>query len=214
VTSEPPQPDSVLDRATEPLARVYAEALLGHLPADEEAEQVAAEIDGLVGLLDEIDGFDALLNAALMSQQQRCELVGRVFHGRVSEPLEGLLGVMAQENRLALLREVRGAFRAALHRRQGKIEVLVTTAVPLDDARRGHVAAVLAEALQAEPVVAYRVDAGLLGGMRIRVGDHLYDASVRAQLRKVQQRLAREIELPAGMRGEAPAPGAGKPPTE
>jgi len=73
----------------------------------------------------------------------------------------------------------------------------VTTAVPLDESARRHVREVLAEALRAEPVLSLRVDRGLLGGMTLRIGDQLFDASVRTELRRLQQRLAEELTAEA-----------------
>lgn len=196
--------ETVLD-AVDPLGAVYAQGLLDHVPRDDEAEQIAGELDALAGLLDEIPEFQLLLTAVLLSRKQRCELVERIFGGRASEPLEGLLLVMAEADRLGLLRAVRQAFRAALARREGKVPVVVTTAVPLDAAQRGRVQEVLRQALGAEPVVCLGVDGDLLGGVVVRIGDRLYDASVRAELGRVQERLARELNLPPWPPARGPA---------
>ena len=195
------QPDvrheTVLKPAGESLAAVYAAALLETLPLDEEARAVAAELGKLAALLDEEAGFEALLAGALLTRRERVEMAGRVFHGRVSQPVEALLGVMAEAGRMELLGGVARTFRAAMHRREGKVEVQVTTAVPLDESARRHVREVLAEALRAEPVLSLRVDRGLLGGMTLRIGDQLFDASVRTELRRLQQRLAEELTAEA-----------------
>jgi len=84
------QVDSVMDPVSESLARVYAEALLGQVPSDPEAEQVAAQLDAIVDLLDEIPGFEELLTAALISSAERTAVVERIFHAlsliHISEP--------------------------------------------------------------------------------------------------------------------------------
>jgi F-type H+-transporting ATPase subunit delta len=196
-----PQVDSVMNSVAEPLATVYAEALLAQVPTDAEAIEVAEELDGVVELLDTIEGFDELLTAALLSHADRCDIIERVFHGRISEPLEAALTVMGQAGRLGLLRTLRRVFRSALYRRQGKLEVTVVTAVLLDESQREHVVSALAETLSAEPVPTFQLDPGLLGGMVVRIGDNVYDASVRSDLTKLQRRLTREIRLEAPDRG-------------
>lgn len=194
-----------MDPTSESLAGVYADALLSQLPSDSEAEEVAAELDAVVELLDTVEGFESLLTAALIPHQERCEMITRIFHDRVSEPVEATLLVMASAGRLGLLRALRRVYGRKLHARQGKVEVTVTTAGPLDESSRRHVAEALGETLQAEPVIEYRVEKDLLGGMVVRVGDHVYDASVRAELRSLQTRLRREIRLdeasPEGLTG-------------
>jgi len=204
----PDRIDSVMYPAGESLARVYAEALLGQTPSDVEAEEVAAELDAIVSLLEQVDGFEELLTAALLSQSERAAVVNRVFHGRVSEPVEALLNVMARGGRLGLLRPLRRVFRSALYDREGKREVTVTTAVPLTPAQRAQVAASLAEMLGAEPVLTTRVDEDVIGGMVVRVGDSIYDASVRAELGNLGGRLKHEIKLEApgtGREQDAPS---------
>ena len=187
--------ESVMAPASVSAATVYVDALLGQLPSDIEAEEVAAELDALVELLDEIDGFESLLTAALISNDDRCELVRRIFHGRCSDVVEALLLVMADAGRLGLLRTLRRVFRSKLNARQGKMEVTVISAAALTDDQRQHVRKMLTESLGAECVLSCRVDADLLGGLVVQVGDHVYDASVRAELRGLQSKLRNEIEL-------------------
>ncbi len=196
------EPESVMDPASESLAGVYADALLAQVPSDGEAEEVADELDAIVELLDAIDGFEDLLTAALIGHDERCELLERIFHGRVSEPVEATLQVMGAAGRLGLLRTLRRVYRSRLHRRQGKREVTVTTAVALDDAQQAQVHASLAETLGAEPVITWRVDDGLLGGMVVRVGDHVYDASLQAELGHLQQRLSQQVRLDVPVEGD------------
>ena len=204
-----PEVDTVMNPVGDRIAGVYAEAVLAQLPSDREAEEVAAELDALAELLDQVEGFEDLMTAALIPNAERARMVQRIFHDRVSEPVEALLVVMAGQGRLGLLRALRRVFRSALYRRQGKREVTVFTAGELNAPQRARVAAALADTLRAEPVVTYRVDADLLGGMVVRVGDHVYDASIRSELENLQGRLRREIRLgPAdrqtGKRGLAP----------
>jgi len=91
-------------------------------------------------------------------------------------------------------------------RDRGKREVTVVTAVPVAEKHQRRIAAALAETLRAEPVVRWDVDEKLLGGMVVRIGDHVYDASVRAELHRLEGRLAREIRLePPEVGAEEPA---------
>lgn len=189
------QVETVMDPTSVSAATIYADALLGQLPGDSEAEEVAGELDAIIDLLDEIDGFEALLTSALISSADCFDLVRRIFHDRVSEIVEALLVVMADAGRLGLLRTLRRVFHSKLHVRQGKLEVTVISAMTLTDHQRQHVGQALAEALNAKCVLTCRVDPDLLGGVIVQVGDHVYDASIRAELRSVQARLRRDIHL-------------------
>ena len=186
---------SVMDPVSESLAGTYAEALLGQVPSDVEAEEAAAELDALVELLDQIEGFEEILTAATLTKAERAAMIERVFHGRVGEPVEAVLNVMAHAGRLGLLRLLRRTFRSALYARQGKREVRVVTAVALAKAERDRTIEMLAGLLGGQPVATFDVDPDLLGGMIVRMADRVYDASVRAELKNLRGRLAREIRL-------------------
>lgn len=186
----PPKVKSVMDPAMQSLANVYAEALLGLL-SDEQAEEVHQELQAIVGLMDQIEGFEELLTASLLAAEQRRGLVSRVFAGRVSQPVEGFLAILARHDRLGLLRLCQRQFRKLLNIREGKIEVALTTAAPLANDQRQQIASAIEQAVAAQPLLETRVDERLLGGVVVRIGDRVYDASIAGQLKKIRQRLTR-----------------------
>ncbi len=180
---------TVLDPASGPLAREYVSALLTILADNPAAEDFAAELEAVLSMLDREATFEDLLVKAPLSQTQRMELVNKVFRGRVGETLMGLLSVLVKHERLGLLRMIAQTFGQLLDHRMGKVPVTVTAAVPLDDSQRQQVEQALREALSATPVLKMNVDEKLLGGMVIRVGDRVYDASIRSQLDRMRQAL-------------------------
>lgn len=193
MTDPAARPDSVMTPQGVALADVYAQAALDLLTDDTQAQQLAGELEQLVGLLDSIEGFEELLLRARLSVRQRAELVDRLFSGRCSATLEGLLGVLARHGRLELLRGLAARYRKMLNRRQGKIEVLVTTARPMSQAQLSRLQQALDEMTGREALIESRVDGRLLGGLTIRVGDRLIDSSVASQLRRLGSRLGRQV---------------------
>jgi F-type H+-transporting ATPase subunit delta len=192
MTATPTQP-SVLAPSTMTLAGTYAAAVLDLLADDAGAEEFYQELLALRGLLDEVDGFEHLLTAALLSAPQREELVVRVFSGRCSETLASLLGVLARNERLGLVRGIVEAFRHQLDRREGRVEVRVTTALPLEPGQRDALQQALDRSIGAVAAIKARTDPSLVGGMVIRVGDRLIDASVSGQLKRLRAQLLRRV---------------------
>ncbi len=187
-----PRIDSVMDLAEAAVADVYAEALLGLIDDNDRAEETAAELARIVGLLDETPGFDGLLAGGGSPEAQPAQLVERVFAGRCSRPIEGLLAVLARKGRGVLLRQVARRFRRRLDEREGKVEVTVATAVALDAANMQALHEVLRELTGAEPLLRTRVDTALMGGVVVTIGDRRYDASVAGEIRRVRHKLAAE----------------------
>lgn len=179
--------------ATDPtamsLAGVYAEALLGLFPDNAAAEDVADELEALADMLSRTPGAAELLSTAVLGREDRQALVQRVFGSRVSPMVGNFLGVLARRDRLGLLRAAAVQFRNLLNRREGKVEVVVTSAAPLDEGQKEAISRQLRELLGQEPLLTCQVDAGLIGGMQLRVGDRVYDASVAAYLRDLKKDL-------------------------
>jgi F-type H+-transporting ATPase subunit delta len=172
------------------LADVYAEAMLQVTEDNERAEGVYQELLAVLGLLDDLSGFEDFLTMARLSRQDRQAAMGRIFAGRVSQPVEGLLGVMGRNGRAGLLRPMVRRFRELLNQREGKVEVSVTTAVPVEEAARRDLVQTLRDVLGAEPLLQTTVDGEILGGMIVRIGDKVYDASVAADLMRLGKAMA------------------------
>ena len=67
----------------------------------------------------------------------------------------------------------------------------MTTAIPLTEAQAAGVAAALRQALGKDPEIVTRVDRGLLGGLKVKVGSRLFDASLRTRLDQMKFALKR-----------------------
>jgi F-type H+-transporting ATPase subunit delta len=189
------------------LANTYAQGLLDNVPDDDRAEEIVGELDEIVRMLDEIEGFESLLTRAMLTRTQRDALVQRVFCGRVSELAEAFMTILGRRNRLSIIRPAAGQFRKLLNIRKGLLEVHVTTAVPLDEQRHAEVTEMISKELDSEVIVIGHVDEEMLGGIVIRVGDRVYNASLSLSIEKLSNRLARRIALaamPATLREDAP----------
>ncbi|MFP4105668.1 MAG: ATP synthase F1 subunit delta [Phycisphaerae bacterium] len=194
MTDVPNKFHTALDPEMMSLAGVYAQAALNNIPGNDAAEELAAELKALIDMLDSVDGFDMLLTRSLMNRRERMRLVERVFAGRVSEQAEALLGVLTRHDRLMLIRGVYHEFRRRLNMRQGKVEINLVTARPLDDAEQEQVRTIVAKSLGAEPILHTTVDPGLLGGLSLRIGDRVYDSSVVRRLEELKKRIAEQLK--------------------
>ena len=128
--------ETVMDPQTIGLADVYAQGLAETLGSRAEAQAVGEELTALAELIDQIDGAVDLLVAVTVGSDDRQALVERVFGGRVSKPVLRLLGVLGRNNRLFLLADVARQFARLLKIQAGQVEVVVRTAVTLDETTR------------------------------------------------------------------------------
>ena len=101
------------------------------------------------------------------------------------------LGLLAANRRTAHLPTIIGAFERLSAARRGVVSAQVTTAIALTEAQTKGLAVALRTALGKDPVIETRVDPAILGGLKVRVGSRLYDASLKSKLDSLKFALKR-----------------------
>jgi F-type H+-transporting ATPase subunit delta len=181
---------TVLDTNEQRIAKVYAEALLD---AAAKQNQTADILEEYAALLNDVftpnPRFEVSIAAGVVSRHAKAEVLKRVFGGRVSELFLNFLLVLNDHERLGLLRGIYQSARQLYDQRQGRVPVLVRSAVPLQDDQRERLLNELRQSFHKEPVLQTQVDPALLGGLVVKVGDWQYDASVRTRLENIKKRL-------------------------
>lgn len=170
------------------IARPYAQALFDSARAD---GSLAAWVD----IADEL--------AALTSHPRVAEVVAdpKLGSAQVFDLLSGLmqsklppsgvnfLRTLIENGRLAAMPEVARQLRALKNAADGVADCLIETAYPLDSAQTNELVAALTKrfGLKLKPEV--KVDPELIGGVRVAVGDHVLDTSVRSRLQAMKAAL-------------------------
>ncbi len=187
-----PDPDliagTVFDEAKADLARTYALALLGAVGDD-----AGAVLDELGEVLTEVvrghPRFTELMTGPTMAVSDRDRVLVDLFEGRAMPPVVNLLRVLNRYGRLDLLAPIVVQARAEWDRKQGRRPVTVRSAVALDEGQRKDLEGRLSKLIGATPVLTAEVDPSLIAGLVVQVGDDVYDASVRTQLKRLRDRL-------------------------
>lgn len=171
------------------IARVYADALLDAVPADQHLA-VIEELQSFVQVvLPAHPGYQRLLVSAAVGRDDKLRLISNVVSGRGSDLFTNFLKVLAKHDRLDLLPVICRQVGLQYEIRTGKRRVQVTTAHAVSEETAQAIQQSLAQTLDYTPIVELAVDPSLLGGMRIRVGDTVYDGSLRARLKQLRQRV-------------------------
>ena len=109
-----------------------------------------------------------------------------------SKIIRNFLFVIADHRRTQLIPEVIAAFHEVIRQRQGVAEAVVSTAVEVSAAQKKEMAATLARLTGRKIEAKYALDPALLGGAVVRIGDTIYDGSLRSRLNEMRARLAAE----------------------
>jgi F-type H+-transporting ATPase subunit delta len=109
-----------------------------------------------------------------------------------SKILRNFLFVIADHQRTHILPEIITAFQEVVRQRQGIAEAEISSAVELSAAQKAEFARTLERITGKRVEAQYSLEPALLGGAVVRVGDTIYDGSLRNRLNELRTRLAAE----------------------
>lgn len=169
------------------LGAVYAKALLGVTEARGNTPAVLEEFDAVVSeVFDKLPQFEATLASPRVSHEDKVPMLDRAFGSRMNVDLLNFLKVLSRHGRLDCIREIHRAARQLYDKLCGRIEVEIRTAAPLEADTLERVKAKLGGMLKRDVLLETKVDPEIVGGIVIRVGDTVYDASLAAQLQQTR----------------------------
>ncbi|QQE10874.1 ATP synthase F1 subunit delta [Planctomycetota bacterium] len=175
---------------TDAVSEVYAQALIEIAEEHGELETVAAELRELDRLIVEEPDMMRIMRNLAISKREKAGFIQRVFQGRFSDTLYKFLQVVNEKDRLVSLAGIVVAYDEMLRDRKNVVRVDAWVARELDAVEIAAVSQSIGESLGGKTVeLEQQVDESLIGGLKIKVGDKLIDASVSSQLKLMQQRL-------------------------
>jgi len=101
-----------------------------------------------------------------------------------------LVRLLIESRRVDQIAAIAAEYDRLVDEAAGRVSATITTAVPLSDDERQHLAAELSRKLGEEVRVDAVVDPRIIGGLKLQYGDHLVDVSVATRLQQLRRRLA------------------------
>jgi F-type H+-transporting ATPase subunit delta len=130
-----------------------------------------------------------MLNPAVPAPRKRAAMEDITKVAGLSPIVSKLLVLLADRDRLSLLKDVSATYRDFLAERQNVVHAEVTSAEPLSKDRVQAIEQRLATVTGKRVSMTTKVDKDILGGVVARVGSTIYDASIATQLKKIRERL-------------------------
>jgi F-type H+-transporting ATPase subunit delta len=182
--------DTVMNGTGERIARVYATAFMNVAAQSPNAAALVDEVAALVSeILDNFPQLEESFRSAVVSHEQKEQLLDRLLANRVSPEVLNFMKVLSKHGRLNLLRPIARLLKKLHAERSGLTDVKIRVAIALDDAVRREIEDMLRKTLGTEPVIDVQIDPSLIAGMVIRVGDRVYDSSIHTQLEHARRRM-------------------------
>ncbi|MGQ0577539.1 MAG: F0F1 ATP synthase subunit delta [Betaproteobacteria bacterium] len=163
------------------VARPYAEALF-RLAKEGNALAAWAEKLAFIGMVYQ----DPQMQAAIGNPKVTANDVERLMLAICGERIDGaarnMIQLLVRNRRLAVLSQIREQFEKLKLEDEGMLDAKISSAYPLDSAQRNQVVILLSSRFKRKINAAVTVDPELIGGIKVEVGDKVWDASVRGRL--------------------------------
>jgi len=175
----------------EKVVEPYAQALMSVARANNLTEQFGEDARALINLLRESEQFRNFLANPFITPEDKKAVLGRVVGEGVSPYMRNFLMLLVDRRRIVLLEGVCQHYLALLRQLNQTVLAEVTSAIELTEAQQQAVREQVISMTNARQVeLDTKIDRDLIGGVIIRVGSQVIDASLRGQLRRLSLRLS------------------------
>ena len=171
-------------------ARRYAEAAFELAKKNNALERWLSDLKVAAGILADPKLLRTLENPKLPKSRKRAQ-VDAAFTTTIDPMVKNLIYLLVDRERIGVIEGIRDAFIELYNKDQGIVVAEVTTAIALNEAQQKKVEAQLQQVTGAKRIdLRVHTDPRIIGGLIARVGDMLYDGSVRTRLSDLQERLS------------------------
>ncbi len=133
--------------------------------------------------------LQAILDNPTRTVAQKTEIIEKVADNKLDKHGLNFVTQIASQGRLSALSAISEQFELLKAEQEKAVDVTITAAFPLSDSERSDLQTVLSKKLGLSINMQSEVDKDLIGGVVIRTGDMVIDASVRGKLAKLSETL-------------------------
>jgi F-type H+-transporting ATPase subunit delta len=169
----------------------YAQALLSLAQSSNLTDEFGGNATSIVDTLNASSELQQFLENPFTRADAKKAVLKNIFGGQVHPLMENFLMLLVDRGRIMFLGGVCEQYQVLLRKLKGIVLAEVTSAVELNDAQKDQVKQQVQRMTGATAVeIATKIDSELLGGMVIKAGSQVVDASLKGQLRQISLRLA------------------------
>jgi F-type H+-transporting ATPase subunit delta len=174
-------------RSTKSAGR-YAKALLELAVEQACLETVELDMNAIVATAEGAPDFQVFLNSPVIKADKKNDVMSKLFPKM--QPLTiAFIALITKNGRASVIPAIAKGFQELLENHRGIVSGTLTSASALSKESRDKIIDNLSKSITGKLQLTEMVDANLIGGFVVRIGDNQIDASVATQLRKLKQEL-------------------------
>lgn len=172
------------------IGRRYARALLELAEANKQTERVQKDLAEFADAFEKSRDLRDVFENPKVSRESRKKVLTAVLDRMAVAPIvKSALLMLADRGRMRFIGDVSESFQSIAEARAGRVRAEVVTAVEMPDAYYTELTKVLEQVTGKKIVLVKKQDPSIIAGVVTRVGDKVFDGSVRARLTELKERM-------------------------
>ena len=172
------------------VASRYAKSLIDLAQENNNLDQVKIDMDGVVQVIKTSTELQAVLTNPIIKTDRKTAILTALFSDKVKPEILAFFHIMAKKGRANLIYPTAQEFVREYNEVKGIVNVEVTSAAALSQENLQALKQSIAQQLNKEIILINKVDATLIGGFIVKVGDRLLDESIQGKLNKLERHFA------------------------
>jgi F-type H+-transporting ATPase subunit delta len=173
----------------EELAQVYARSLFQVAQEQGKLDELREQLGQFADALDQHRELAVFFFSPYFSSQEKRDALDTLLDG-ADEIFINFLALLIENHRMPVIFRIRQEYERLWDEENRTLPVQITSAIALDDATTESLGRTIGERAGRKVTLAARVDPDILGGIIIRVGNSILDASIRNRLEQLRRHVA------------------------
>lgn len=179
-------------KQSQKIAKNYAQALIELIVDDLNLQEaLLLEIKTINESLGKIKNSWGFFNSPGISKDEKKEFLKKLFAGKINEKLLNLLFLLIDNKRFNILSEIQNQLSKLVNKSRGTVTAEVYSAVDIDTNTLEKLKQSIANTIghNEKVEVESKIERSLIGGIKVKINDLVYDGSIKGRLESLKQKL-------------------------
>ncbi len=171
------------------VASRYAKSLIDLAVEKGQLEAVYADMLQIKSVCENSKEFVTFLKSPIINSEKKVSALSAAFEGKLNAITSNFLTMLANKRRESILPQITESFIAQYKTQKNILTAIVTSAKGLDEITKQQALALVKTQLNGEVELIEKIDANIIGGFILKIGDKQIDKSVSRQLSNLKKQL-------------------------
>lgn len=153
-------------------------------------ETVLSDFNLILDTIEKSNELGNLVESPIISSSKKFAIFEEVFQESISPTTFSFIKLLTEKSRENLLDDIAIEYEIIYNKDNNRLPVIIYSAVELDDDAKSEIQTKLVEWTKKTVLTEYKIDTTLKGGLKIKISDLIFDASIQNQLNKLKMALA------------------------